>query len=595
MKQFLLIICSILIGSSIYAQKLWGMTQNGGVNNVGVIFEYNVATSFYTKKHDFEAGTGTGRKPSGSLIQAGNNMLYGMTELGGANDKGVIFNFNPSTDTYAKLFDFGTTNGERPFGSLIQASDGALYGMTALGGANSVGVLFKFTTAGVFTILHDFAVASGSQPNGSLIQASDGMLYGMTQLGGANSLGVLFQCTTDGVYTVKHDFKNSGSAAAHTGASPTGSLMEDGVTGTLYGFGTLGGINDVGSIFKYEIATSTLTKFYNFDPTAPVPNNGNNPNGDLIIATDGNLYGMASQGGALNAGDGALFKVAPPFTLAGVTYTKTHDFDAASPGPTVGGSPRSSLMQASNGILYGMTRIGGTSGRGVLFQYTTAGTYTKKFDFTGTAGLTPGANPVYGNLIEISGIAIAPLPIELLSFTANCNNQTIILKWTTASETNNDFFTLERTADGVSYEGIATIKGAGNSTATINYSFTDTNPYNEISYYRLKQTDYDGEFKYSQIIAVEKNCGNPDFSFDIFPNPSDGTELNIIINTEENQEVVIVVYDILGQEIYSKLIITEQKGNNVYSIDLFHNLSPGMYMINATSNQKIISKKLIVN
>jgi hypothetical protein len=94
------------------------------------------------------------------------------------------------------------------------------------------------------------------------------------------------------------------------------------------------------------------------------------------------------------------------------------------------------------------------------------------------------------------------------------------------------------------------------------------------------------------MVSFEKNT---DFSFNIFPNPTDDGIFNVEINAAKNAEVLVVVHDVLGKEIYSKVIITEQKGNIVYAIDLLQKVSPGVYLITVTSNDKIYNKKLIVN
>jgi PKD-like domain len=191
-----------------------------------------------------------------------------------------------------------------------------------------------------------------------------------------------------------------------------------------------------------------------------------------------------------------------------------------------------------------------------------------------------------------------PLPVELLYFHAKYNGSSVDATWQTASEINNDYFTVERSVDGVNFYTVGVIvpskaKG-GNSTSMLTYSMNDDKVSPGVYYYRLKQTDFNGEYKYSSIDVVEIK-GDANFTFNIAPNPSDGTALNSIISAEKGQEIIIVVYDVLGQELYSKVIVTEQKGNAIYAIDLLQKLSPGVYFITATSNQKVYSKRLIVN
>jgi len=332
---------------------LYGMTTWGGANSKGVLFQFNPATSTYTKKLDF-AGATNGEAPTASLMQASDGMLYGMTFQGGANASGVLFQYNPATNTYTKKLDFaGATNGQYPAGSLIQASDGMLYGMTQNGGANNLGVLFQYNPAtNTYTKKLDFAgTTNGSNPEGSLIQASDGMLYGMTQGGGANSKGVLFQYNpATNTYTNKLDF-----AGASTGSTPHTSLMQAS-DGMLYGMTELGGANSMGVLFQYDPSTSIYTKELDFAGVT----NGQYPTGAFMQASDGMLYGMTPVGGTNNFG--VLFQYNP----ATSTYAKILDFV----GVTNGSNPNhGTLMQASDGMLYGMTELGGANNLGVLFKY----------------------------------------------------------------------------------------------------------------------------------------------------------------------------------------------------------------------------------
>jgi len=111
-----------------------------------------------------------------------------------------------------------------------------------------------------------------------------------------------------------------------------------------------------------------------------------------------------------------------------------------------------------------------------------------------------------------------PLPIELLSFEAKISGEVINLVWTTASETNNDYFTVERSKNGLDFEDIIKMDGAGTSGRGITYLAVDDNPLPNVSYYRLKQTDYDGTFTYSKIVAVNLRASTSSFAIDqIYP------------------------------------------------------------------------------
>ncbi|MDQ3047399.1 MAG: T9SS type A sorting domain-containing protein [Bacteroidota bacterium] len=160
----------------------------------------------------------------------------------------------------------------------------------------------------------------------------------------------------------------------------------------------------------------------------------------------------------------------------------------------------------------------------------------------------------FGPFTLASSSVSNPLPIELSSFTGSCSGGNITLEWTTATETNNDYFTVERSIDGLSWTTIQTVAGAGNSTSTLNYRFTDTQAYDEVLYYRLNQTDWNGLVKYYDVIMVTP-C-NDIFGNDlsIYPNPSTGN-FNFVFNGDIHNVISIEIMNVLGERIYSGLPI----------------------------------------
>lgn len=102
-------------------------------------------------------------------------------------------------------------------------------------------------------------------------------------------------------------------------------------------------------------------------------------------------------------------------------------------------------------------------------------------------------------------IYVSPLPVELISFEAHPDGNTVALSWVTASEINNDYFTLERSQNGLDFTVFQSLPGAGNSTGTLNYNSTDETPFDGLTYYRLRQTDFDGTFAYSDIVTVNRS------------------------------------------------------------------------------------------
>lgn len=167
------------------------------------------------------------------------------------------------------------------------------------------------------------------------------------------------------------------------------------------------------------------------------------------------------------------------------------------------------------------------------------------------------------------------LPIQLLNFNAIPTNlNSVILDWQTASEINNDFFTIERSKSGINWEEISVMDGAGNSSSLLSYSTIDNDPYFGISYYRLKQTDFDGQFEYSNIRSVR--IENPlSSSVEIHPN-STGNQITVIGDASELKQIKI--FNSLGQNITNFITITTSNEQGSIVIDIAK-LNTGIYYI----------------
>lgn len=214
-----------------------------------------------------------------------------------------------------------------------------------------------------------------------------------------------------------------------------------------------------------------------------------------------------------------------------------------------------------------------------------------------TLGSDPSANAngsTYHFIAFDNARVIITLPINLLSFSARAMEDDVQLLWATASETNNDFFTLERTLDGSNFETLGIVKGAGNSTRTLTYDFLDEEPLNEMAYYRLKQTDYDGKFAYSDLVAVSPSIMEPEMKLQVFPNPSNGSEVNIFVSGIKDETADLVIYDALGKRVHSEKL-NEQDGFYAKEIFLNEKLAFGVYSVMVTCKTQSLRSKLIVN
>jgi hypothetical protein len=205
---------------------------------------------------------------------------------------------------------------------------------------------------------------------------------------------------------------------------------------------------------------------------------------------------------------------------------------------------------------------------------------------TGTV-ITSAAVTTFSPFTLASASVFNPLPIELLEFTAIPNGNRVDLVWKTATEVNNDFFTIEKSKDGINFTQVLIVNGAGNSNSTKSYSAEDINPYNGTSYYRLKQTDFNGDYKYTAIVQVDMS--KKSFAA-VYPNPaSNQLFLNV---SDEYDNVSFKLIDAMGREVLRQRIDSSDL-NDINT----EALSPGIYYgiiengnMNSTNIKIVIQK-----
>ena len=251
------------------------------------------------------------------------------------------------------------------------------------------------------------------------------------------------------------------------------------------------------------------------------------------------------------------------------------------------------LAASGNGIKrwYRATSCGSTH----TFSYSTDGiTFTQVISVTdgtylsGTTQYVSGyGQPINNTFVDdITAVSCAILPIELISFSAQLHEKkSILLIWQTASEINNDYFTIQRSADGKEWKEVKQIDGFGNSSVLHNYSAIDKFPYAGISYYRLKQTDFDGKFSYSQVrsVKIDKFGGS---QINIYPNP---TSNQITIEGDKHELEQIKIYNTLGQDVTFLTKVIENNETKVI-IDLSH-LSKGTYYVKTKTTANTVYSK----
>jgi len=468
---------------SLVQTKLWGVTSTGGINDGGTIGYFGVTSGTWTTVYNFESTTGLTPKGSLSLF---NGKLYGMTSAGGSNNKGVIFEYDPITKTYTKKIDFIGTNGGNPTGSLTLLNN-KFYGMTYSGGSSPYGTLFEWNpSTNEYMVKVNFNGSNGAWPYGSLL-VDNGLLYGLTS-GGVDYdqafwYGIAFSFDPNSNVLKKiNPFNIDNGPGVGIAKRPTCSLVKFG--SKFYGVSKFGGSLDFGTIFEWN-GTSEISKI---TPVISFSSSNPYPSGSLALAGD-RLYGTTE------GPNGSIFEYDP----TNKTINSGGSFDG------VNGKTPTGTFTFSNGKLYGLTSSGGTSNLGTLVEYNpTTKIITKKVDFN----YSTGGNPVYTQLLEI---AAAPIN-QIIQFEPIANKifgtGPFTLSASASSGLNVSFSSSDPTIASISGNTVTIIK-AGIVTITASQS---------------GNSSYNAAANVSQVLTIEKNT--PTISWE---NPSDinvGTPLS---------------------------------------------------------------------
>ncbi|MFY9986015.1 MAG: choice-of-anchor tandem repeat GloVer-containing protein [Chthoniobacterales bacterium] len=345
----------------------------------------------------------TGDQPQAALTPGLNGVYYGTTDVGGASGNGTVFELIPpaagqSGWSQKVIHTFtGPPDGSTPSSGLMLGKDGVLYGVTGNGGTAGYGVVFMLTPPAsgqgnwTETILYNFEGGSdGIAPYGTLIADGNGILYGSTVGGGSANAGVVFSLTPPAAGQ-----KEWAEAVLYTfhgnpdGVSPTNGLVRDD-TGTIYGMTSAGGTNGAGTVYRL---TAPANGGGAWSETilynfAGAPN-GSFPNGGLVRDGNGILYGVTFAGGT--SGWGTIFSLTPP--VAGQTAWSENVLYSFTGGAD-GGSPDNTPVLGSDGTVYGTNNFN-SNGYGTVFAVTppapgqSAWTEATLVNFDGTNGANP--------------------------------------------------------------------------------------------------------------------------------------------------------------------------------------------------------------
>lgn len=371
--------------------KVYGLTRFGGVNNEGTIYSFDLGTAHYNKLKDLDNSLGV--NPRARFSWAQNNHLITTTFAGGNFGDGTLLVLNKINDSVNKVSDFfDFQSGEEPYGTLFMASNGIYYGLTSKGGDFGNGSIYSYDfDTGVHEVVHSFNSVIGDRPLGGLIEITPGILAGVCSKGGQSNEGTLFTWNyNSGEFNLKSHFKTALDGKDHS------CKLSYGGNGKLYGLTRRGGIYDFGVLYSIDPINGHYEVLYNFDSGQ----NGGNPMGHMSLLTSGKFIFTTTEGGTYSKGTLNLFDPIDD------SISTLHNFSFPD-----GEKPISFISIVDSVSVLGMSRFGGQHSGGTVWLYNiqdTAITVLHDFDWTDGAvphsGLTKGINGLYYGLTQYGGL-----------------------------------------------------------------------------------------------------------------------------------------------------------------------------------------------
>lgn len=599
-----------------YNGKLYGTTTNGGTSDLGLLYEYDPATSGYSKKDMQPIG---GSFPIGEPT-AYNNKLYGMTTANGAGNNGIIYSYDPATGTLVKLLDAQSSGTLVPNGGFTVYNN-KLYGTTSGGGANNIGGVIVYDpanntaiTTAIFTGSIGFNIAN--KPT-----LHNNKFYMTALSGGPNGRGAILQF--DPATNIISNVYNFSTTPGGTGYDPRGELTVSG--NKLYCITSEG--NNIVKVVEFDPSNNAVTAKSTYTTTnqnIPVTHNGltvvpafiangtagscetyptvainaSNTNqwvpvlntaGDVVaeIRANGNLLGNVTAATYINNGTvredafkqlymdrNITITTQNPVTGSNVDirlYIKTSEYLALKNATNTMGQPSGIATINDVAIFKNEEGCSGTITLNATRLTTIPGLY--EYGYVLSASINSFSTFYFAKN------TLAVLPISLISFDAVKQNSNVKIDWVTENEINAAKFEVERSSNNGGFTAIGTVAAKGN-TAQTNYTINDNQPFAGVNYYRLRSIDKGGQFTYSNIVKVDFG---KIYSINILPNPAH----DYITVTGASAFKQIQVIDVAGKMVKQM----NKQVNNHYSLS---GLGAGIYFIRLVGDEEITAIKIVI-
>ncbi len=550
-----------------YNNKLYGMTNANGIGNNGIIYSYDPATGILAKLYDVQN--------SGSLVPSGgftvyNNKLYGTTSGGGTNNSGAIIAYDPATNTASSVYGFSGSTGVNVSNAMTLYNN-KFYGTALSGGTGGRGCIFQFDPAtNNYTVVYNFSTlpgGTGYDPKGELT-VSGNKLYCLTQEGNNNVKVIEFDpatntATTKSSYTVS----NYNTPVTHNGLTVVPAFIANGIAGSCETYPTvvINGANNN----QWVPILNTMG-----DVVAEIKANGNNLGNVNASMYINSATVRENQYKQLYMDRNLTITTQNAVSTGSVSirlYVKTAEYLALKNAVNSLGQPSGISSINDVAIFKNNQACAGTVTADATKLLTTATPY--EYGYVLSASVNSFSSFFFASN------ALNVLPVRLLSFAASACDNNVCLSWTAENEHNLSQYILEKSPNGSSFETAGSVS-ARNTSGRNNYTTTDVSPFAGDNYYRLKMTDMDGRFTYSNVVRVNLSKA---VTVTLQPNPAS----DYVIVKGLNGYRQLQVRDITG-----RLHLQTKISSSIMELNI-SNLAKGTYIIHLTKENEHTDIRLV--